>query len=234
MKSILFAASAVAGLAVAVSPAAAQSRISVGQTVSGAIDARDAELDDGSHYECWVLDAPAGRYVVEYRSEDFDAFVAVGRGRDCSVTESDANDDGFDEGLDSRLVFSTDGGPWFIRANTLDADEFGSYTLSVASGGSAVAVSEDAEDQHQLNVICAAVDTLAYVLTMDEAASADDPSWEAATQRLTLAAYASGRVLGRSEDEVESEISDFGMALIDAGPSLEDLMEVRQDCLDGL
>ena len=61
-RNALFAA--VSLTAVLAAGAASAQSISVGQTVRGTIAASDPALDDGSHYDCWVFNAPAGVYIL--------------------------------------------------------------------------------------------------------------------------------------------------------------------------
>ncbi len=250
-RSALFAA--VSLTAVLLAGAASAQSISVGQTVRGTISSSDAALDDGSNYDCWIFSAPAGVYTVDYGSEDFDAYLAVGKGRDCSAQTDTTNDD-WEDGLNSHLEFRTDGGAWFIRANTLGEGESGDYTLSLVSGGDPanmtadedVAVTsedafdmawvEDLEDreggeEHLLNIVCAAVDTLDLILTME---GMTDQQVEARVMeggRFTDAANTSGRALGYTADDVENQIAEFGAVLLMDPESSGDFSGARQECL---
>jgi hypothetical protein len=250
-RSALFAA--VSLTAVLVAGAVSAQSISVGQTVRGTISSSDAALGDGSNYDCWIFTAPAGVYTVDYGSEDFDAFIAVGKGRDCSAQTDTANDD-WEDGLNSHLEFRTDGGAWFIRANTLDEGESGDYVLTLVSGGDPAnmvvdeeepVTSEDAFDmawvedledreggeEHLLNIVCAAVDTLDLILTME---GMTDQQVEARVMeggRFTDAANASGRALGYTTDDVENQIAEFGAVLLMDPEGSGDFSGARQECL---
>jgi hypothetical protein len=128
-----FAGALVAGgLLVAAMPAAAQSVIRPGETVRGSLTASDRTLDDGSSYDCFQLQARAGeRIAVTLRSSDFDAYLAVVEGRDCSAGDpAETNDDGAG-GTDSLVRTTLGAGPYSIRANSLSQGERGAYTLSV-------------------------------------------------------------------------------------------------------
>lgn len=128
MTSILMSALAFAGAA------AAQSAIQPGQTVTGGFSDKDARMDDGSHYRCYVMQTePNAVYTVTMRSSDFDAYLMAGPGADCDDT-SVSNDDGPDMGMNAHLRFASTGGLWIIRANTLSDGEMGAYQLSVSSG----------------------------------------------------------------------------------------------------
>ena len=87
---------ALAVLALLSGAAAAQSSIRPGQTVNGNFSAKDARMDDGSHYRCYVIQTEAGQaYTVTLRSSDFDTYLMAGAGTDCDET-SVTNDDGPD------------------------------------------------------------------------------------------------------------------------------------------
>lgn len=252
-RTALFAA--VSLTAVLVAGAAAAQSISVGETVSGSITTSDPIVEeDGSHYDCWVFRAPAGNYTVDYRSADFDAFVGVGRGSDCGVPVEFYNDDG-DEGLDSHLEFATDGGSWFIKANTLEGGETGDYTLTLTAGGDPSSMDDMGDDDfvdegeldtawiddlaereggdaHLLNVLCAAVDTLDLIVTME---GMDEDRLMARIEEgvvFTVAANRSGAGLGFSESDVENQIGELGATLLMDPESSGDFSEARQECMD--
>gem|GEM_PF-978080 len=243
--------------ALAAGAASAQS-ISVGQTVSGTISTTDPKVEvDDSHYDCWVFTAPAGVYTVDYRSDAFDAFLAIGKGRNCSGETTVANDD-WGDGLDSHAEFATDGGPWFIKANTLGGGETGAYTLTLVSGGDPRNMENDgfgpddsdmsSEDdfdmawveelkgreggeQHLLNVVCAAVDTLDLILTMENMTEDQLEARIMDGGRFTDAADATGRALGYTADDVETQIAEFGALLLMDPESSGDFSGARQECL---
>jgi hypothetical protein len=115
-------AGSVLASALPATPAASQS-ISVGQTVEGRITADDPQLD-GRRYDCWVFDAPPGHYVIEQRSEELDPAFSVGFGTDCKAAVAFEQSYGgrFNgtnrRNQDAYVVFLTDGGPRFIRAQS--------------------------------------------------------------------------------------------------------------------
>ena len=120
------------GLVVAAAPAAAQSTIRPGETVQGSLTRSDRTLDDGSFYDCFRLQARAGERVsVTLRSNDFDAYLAVVEGRDCSSSGSAETDDDGAGGTDSLVRITLGSGPYSIRANSLSEGETGAYVLSV-------------------------------------------------------------------------------------------------------
>lgn len=133
IRTSLILGALLAGAAV---PAAAQGTIRPGQTVRGELSASDPTLADDSFYDIWRFRGEAGHtYGVTLRSDDFDAYLAVGSsaGDDCEDCETD--DDGAG-GTDSRVEFRADAsGTYEIRANALSADETGGYTLELEDLG---------------------------------------------------------------------------------------------------
>jgi len=133
MRAVLMT-SVLASSLILAGAAAAQSSIRPGQTVNGSFSAKDARMDDGSHYRCYVVQTEAGQaYTVTMRSSDFDTYLMAGAGTDCDET-SVTNDDGPDMGTDSQLRFISNGGNWIIRANTLSEGETGSFRRTVSEG----------------------------------------------------------------------------------------------------
>ncbi|MES2834219.1 MAG: hypothetical protein V4707_05880 [Pseudomonadota bacterium] len=142
-RSILAAAAATVFASLAVAGAAsAQTTIRPGQTVNGELTSRDARWDgDNTPMDCYVLQTTAGQsYVIDYRSDAFDAFLAIGRGRNCQGGNHTAFDDDSGGGLHSRLTLPGDGQVWFIRANAIAETSAGAYSLAV-SGAAAPAPS---------------------------------------------------------------------------------------------
>ncbi|HEX2078761.1 MAG TPA: PPC domain-containing protein [Longimicrobium sp.] len=120
----------------AAAPAAAQGTIQPGQRVTGQLTASDPTLDDGSHYDVWRFQGQAEhRYRVTLRSDDFDAYLAVGSrvGGECDGCRTD--DDGAG-GTDALVEFiGRADGTYEIRANSYDADEVGGYELMLEDEG---------------------------------------------------------------------------------------------------
>lgn len=107
-----------------------------GESVTGALEEGDSELDDGRWYDAYVYTGRAGERVrIDLRSEDFDAYVAIGRMVDGSFTEIASNDDAEDgEGLDSSLeVELPEDGRFVIQATSFSAGGTGGYSLSVST-----------------------------------------------------------------------------------------------------
>ncbi|HEX2092004.1 MAG TPA: hypothetical protein VHG28_06355, partial [Longimicrobiaceae bacterium] len=107
-------------LAVAPGLAAAQRTISVGQTVSGRLEASDPTLSDNSYYDEYVYTARAGeRLTITLRSSDFDAYLNWGRRNGSTFESVDTDDDGAG-GTDSQLQVTVgSAGTYVIRANSL-------------------------------------------------------------------------------------------------------------------
>jgi hypothetical protein len=116
-------------------PAAAQGTIRPGQTVRGELSSTDPVLADDTHYDTWRFRGQTGHvYAVTLRSDDFDAYLAVGTrvGGDCEDCESD--DDGAGD-TNSRVEFRAGNGTYEIRANSLVGGETGAYTLTLEDLG---------------------------------------------------------------------------------------------------
>jgi hypothetical protein len=121
----------------------AQTAISPGDTIQGRFSNQDPTLTDDSHFRCYRLQTRAGqRYVVDLRSGDFDAYLAVGAAGDCATMAIETSDDDGGGGTNSRIAFDGDGRARLVRANTLSAGETGAFSLTVAAteSGPATAV----------------------------------------------------------------------------------------------
>ena len=120
------------GLIVAALPAAAQSTIRPGGSAQGSLSSSDPSLDDGSYYDCFTLQARAGeRIAITLRSNDFDAYLSVLEGANCTNAVAAETDDDSAGGTDSRVQMTLGSGPYSIRANSLGEGETGRYTLAV-------------------------------------------------------------------------------------------------------
>lgn len=141
MRSILL----VPALLLLATPAAAQSVIRPGQSVTGALSAADPALDDGSHYDVWRFQGQARhRYRVTLRSDDFDAYLAVGEeaGPECDACATD--DDGAG-GTDAQVEYTGSAdGTVEIRANSFSDGETGRYELTLEDEGIVEASEEHA------------------------------------------------------------------------------------------
>lgn len=118
-----------------------------GQSVTGILGAGDALALDDSYYDLYSLSGDPGEPVtITLRSDDFDAWLTVGRLEGDVWQETDSDDDGAG-GTDARLVTGLPpSGLLLIRANTLVAGENGGYTLTIAGGSGAAPASGAAPD----------------------------------------------------------------------------------------
>jgi hypothetical protein len=117
-------------------PAPRTTPIRRGQTVTGELQDGDTELEDGRFYDGYAYTARAGeRLSVQLTSEDFDAYVIVGRMVDGEFQEVASNDDAEDgEGLDSELeVELPDDGRYIIQATSFSPGTEGAYQLTVGT-----------------------------------------------------------------------------------------------------
>jgi hypothetical protein len=133
---LLLAGAGAAACAPSVGPTPLEGGIAFGQRVEGELTAADPTLDDGSHYDLWRFRGAAGqRVIVTLRSDDFDAFLAVGPdavacGDGCEVDDDGAGD------LNSRVRMTLPAaGIYEIRANSLGGGETGRYSLTLEDAG---------------------------------------------------------------------------------------------------
>lgn len=117
-------------------PAAAQGDIRPGQSARGELSSADPMLDDDTHYDVWRFRGQAGHvYAVTLRSDDFDAYLAVGSSAGASCDDCETDDDGGGD-TDSRVEFrAPSSGGYEIRANSLSGGETGAYTLELEDLG---------------------------------------------------------------------------------------------------
>lgn len=110
-------------------------RISSGQTINGRLEDGDQTISDGTKADDYTYTARAGeRVTITMRSSAFDAYLTVGQLNGATFTPIDSDDDSAG-GTDSQLVITfPTAGDYVIRANSISANERGTYTLSVASG----------------------------------------------------------------------------------------------------
>ncbi|MFN7128665.1 MAG: PPC domain-containing protein [Brevundimonas sp.] len=109
------------------------SGLRIGSEQTGELTGRDPEQEDGGRYDAYVFRAAAGqRVIVTLESEAFDPKVLVGRMNGADFVELAQNDDGPDDGLNSRLVFTAPAaGDYVIRATALQDGE-GRYTVGLS------------------------------------------------------------------------------------------------------
>lgn len=252
-RSILAAAAATTLAALtAAGAASAQTTIRPGQTINGELTSRDPRWDqDNTPMDCYVLQTTAGQsYVIDYRSDAFDAFLAIGRGRNCQGGGHTAFDDDSGGGLHSRLTLPGDGQVWFIRANAISASSAGAYSLAVsnpagsgpsrpvgkppAGGGSTPPVGNsgdagefagferptDPQERYTWDVICSAVDTVALVMQAENITDTELEAWLVDSQRLHNAASASARAIGKTDEQMSDDAATYGAAYFSDDGSL--------------
>jgi hypothetical protein len=121
------------------------SSIRSGQTVRGELTSGNGKLADDSYFHDHTYVARRGeQLVVGLTSEDFDAFLHVGRRTaDGSLTNVVSDDDG-GGGTNALVEYVADqDGPVTLRVNTLSEGETGAYSLELYStGGGESAASE--------------------------------------------------------------------------------------------
>lgn len=124
-NSLLLAASA-AVLMMSASTASAQ--ISAGNLALG----RQSTVQIPSEGADYTLSLRAGQRIEAIlRAGDFDAYQQLFAADDLDLAVA-SNDDGFDSGTDSRLVFTpTTSGSYILRASSLNFEDSGSATLVV-------------------------------------------------------------------------------------------------------
>jgi hypothetical protein len=112
--------------------------IEMGDVVSGDLSSSDHALDDGSRADFYYFTGAAGQAVrVRMVSDAIDSYVILMGTQGDSVFRIGENDDGA-SGLDAdlRAVLPIDG-LYAVVASTYEADEVGSYTISVTDDHSA-------------------------------------------------------------------------------------------------
>lgn len=267
IKTTAAMAAVLAALAAA-GAASAQTAIQPGQTINGELTSRDARWDgDNTPMDCYVLQTTAGQsYVIDYRSDAFDAFLAIGRGRNCQGGNQSAVDDDSGGGLHSRLTLVGDGQVWFVRANAVFGTAAGAYSLSVSGpagsgpqrpvgkppaggGGSAPPANTnsggnsgrfaglprptDPQERYTWDTMCSGVDTVALILSSEGMSDDDLMAWVNESSILHNAAVASGRAIGKTEDDVTSDSATFGAAYYQDETLFDDAppVELRAACL---
>jgi hypothetical protein len=111
-------------------PATAQQQIAIGTSVTGTLTMADPVLpSDQSHYKLFTFMGAAGQTVqIDLMSSDFDSYLSL---RNQSGQEI-AHDDDSGGGLNARIIWTLPyTGAYQILANTLRANQFGSFSLSL-------------------------------------------------------------------------------------------------------
>lgn len=108
--------------------------IAMGEAMTGALAETDPTVGEkGAYFDLYRLTARKGqKLVVEMSSSDIDSFVGIGRMTTDSLVIDETDDDGGGE-KNSRLRYTVkEDGEYIIRAQALDANSIGSYSLKVA------------------------------------------------------------------------------------------------------
>jgi hypothetical protein len=115
-------------------PAPRTSPIRRGQTVTGTVEQGDAELDDGRWYDGYAYTGRAGeRLRIDASSEDFDAYLVIGRMVDGEFQELQSDDDGGD-GTNALLEIELpEDGRYVIQVTSFTEGGGGAYELTVRS-----------------------------------------------------------------------------------------------------
>ena len=110
-------------------------RIAVGRDATGSLGSNSAEDDDGARYDAYAFRASAGERVkIDLESDDFDAFLRVGRVVNGAFVQMAENDDG-GSSLNARLVFTApQAGEYLIRATSYNSSAQGDYRLALEQG----------------------------------------------------------------------------------------------------
>ncbi|MGI8619322.1 MAG: caspase family protein [Gemmatimonadaceae bacterium] len=106
--------------------------MSLGQTVSGALEATDPLLQDNSHFDTWIYEGRRGDSVqISLESSDFDAFLLLFRQADQGPEQVAENDDG-GGGSNARItVVLPEDGTYAVLANSYGAGQTGAYRLRI-------------------------------------------------------------------------------------------------------
>ncbi|MFJ6024553.1 PPC domain-containing protein [Brevundimonas sp. NPDC092305] len=110
--------------------------IRIGQSQNGQLSDTDPETDTGDAFDAYSWRARQGeRVAIVLESEDFDPVVRIGRMNGGAFEQLGENDDGGEDGLNSRLVFTApSNGEYVIRAMSLSGSAEGRYRLALEEG----------------------------------------------------------------------------------------------------
>lgn len=133
MTRLLAVACSAAAL-VSATIASAQTRISAGETASGALTAGDGRMANGARFDLWVYQGVRGeKIVVTLRSIQFDAFVMVQQypgGSSPLLARDDDSGSGSDARAELTLAETDD---YLITVTTAERGGMGAYRLGVQS-----------------------------------------------------------------------------------------------------
>ena len=113
----------------------AQGQIAIGQAISNQLTAASPVNSDGRRYALWTFMGQAGQYVqIDMQSADIDCYLIL---QDQNGNQLQFNDDG-GGGLNARISYTLPyAGVYRVMAMSFRTSGvmFGTYTLSVSSGG---------------------------------------------------------------------------------------------------
>lgn len=111
----------------------AQTPIRADQPASGRLDASSPRAEDGTPYNLYEYTGRAGeRLRIRMESSDFDSYLAVGSVAAPGCSDDCAVDDDSGGGLNAALAYTVPAsGKVQIRANSINSNAVGAYTLSV-------------------------------------------------------------------------------------------------------
>jgi len=205
--------------------AMAQSTIRIGEPVNGTLSASDPVMEvDGSNYDCYIVSTRAGQsYAIDLTSTEFDTFIGMGPGRACQPPVEQTNDDVSEDNTNSRLIFTSSGGDYFILANSYAAGDSGAYRLTVSEGGSSNAASADVqtltrpsepEARYDFDSTCAAFGILGMIdLIQEEVSDAELERLLAENYTLRTNAEQSGAAIGKSAIAVTDEVVELAAGI---------------------
>ncbi|MBC7843943.1 MAG: Ig-like domain-containing protein [Gemmatimonadaceae bacterium] len=108
--------------------------ITVGATVTGTLFSTDCRLNDGSYADKYVLTLAGSTQIRISMTGSVDAFLILQDAVTSAIIE--VNDDGNGD-TGSRIERVVPAGRYVILANTFDANDFGTYQLTVSPGSAA-------------------------------------------------------------------------------------------------
>ena len=108
--------------------------VTMGAPLTGELTETDPTVDDkGAYFDLYKISARKGqKLLIEMASGDVDSFVGIGRMTTDSLVVDETDDDGGGE-KNARLRYTVkEDGEYIIRAQALEANSTGSYTIKVS------------------------------------------------------------------------------------------------------
>lgn len=107
----------------------------IGGAVEATLDAKSAQMADGSRYGCYAINTRPGEHlVVRLRSTAFDSRLLVARGALCGAAALQFENDDFESGKrGAQIAFTAAGGRYLVMAAAKSGDAHGPYRLDVES-----------------------------------------------------------------------------------------------------